>query len=619
MAFYTVLKTNLSTILQQWVLRLADIYGSGYTWKLIIPACNALLDQTRRGDFRHFKDKMTVVKNRMADKAYEIYLALYQGLTGIDEEKNIYKNFSPDFFDLIVVDECHRGSAADDNAWKNILKYYKSATQIGLTATPRETKEISNIEYFGDPIYTYSLKQGISDGFLAPYRVIRVGFDVDLEGWRPEAGFTDKDGKTVEDRIYNRSDYDKNLVIEERRKKVAAKITEFLKGTDRFSKTIVFCRDIEHAEAMRREISNQNADLVKANHKYVMRITGDDSEGKKELDNFIDPEMRYPVIATTSKLMTTGVDAQTCKLIVLDSNIRSMTEFKQIIGRGTRILEEYGKRYFTILDFRNVTDLFADTDFDGEPVRIKEVSSDADISSIENEELENPETLLDEESGEEVAGFGDNIGNQYPQAGDVPPTIPPMVRESREKIYVNGVDVSILNERQMYFDQDGRPITMSLKDYTRQRLLGEYTTLDDFLQKWLDSDRKEAIVRELEEHGVPVDELLKAVNRNCDLFDIICHVAYDTPPLTRKERAENVRKRNYFMKYGEKSRKVLEALVEKYADQGIEHIEDIGILRIQPFSDFGTPMQIIEEFGGKAGYLDAVRELEGEIYSTLTG
>ncbi|OGV54121.1 MAG: restriction endonuclease [Lentisphaerae bacterium GWF2_50_93] len=578
-----------------------------------------MLDQTRRGDFRHFKDKMTVVKNRMADKAYEIYLALYQGLTGIDEEKNIYKNFSPDFFDLIVVDECHRGSAADDNAWKNILKYYKSATQIGLTATPRETKEISNIEYFGDPIYTYSLKQGISDGFLAPYRVIRVGFDVDLEGWRPEAGFTDKDGKTVEDRIYNRSDYDKNLVIEERRKKVAAKITEFLKGTDRFSKTIVFCRDIEHAEAMRREISNQNADLVKANHKYVMRITGDDSEGKKELDNFIDPEMRYPVIATTSKLMTTGVDAQTCKLIVLDSNIRSMTEFKQIIGRGTRILEEYGKRYFTILDFRNVTDLFADTDFDGEPVRIKEVSSDADISSIENEELENPETLLDEESGEEVAGFGDNIGNQYPQAGDVPPTIPPMVRESREKIYVNGVDVSILNERQMYFDQDGRPITMSLKDYTRQRLLGEYTTLDDFLQKWLDSDRKEAIVRELEEHGVPVDELLKAVNRNCDLFDIICHVAYDTPPLTRKERAENVRKRNYFMKYGEKSRKVLEALVEKYADQGIEHIEDIGILRIQPFSDFGTPMQIIEEFGGKAGYLDAVRELEGEIYSTLTG
>ncbi|MFA6294303.1 MAG: DEAD/DEAH box helicase family protein [Victivallales bacterium] len=582
---------------------------------------NALIDQTKRGDFRHFKDKMTVVKNRMTDKAYEIYLALYQGLTGNDEEKNIYKNFSPDFFDLIVVDECHRGSAADDNAWKDILKYYKSATQIGLTATPRETKDVSNIEYFGDPIYTYSLKQGISDGFLAPYRVIRVGFDVDLEGWRPEAGFADKDGKIVEDRIYNRNDYDKNLVIEDRRTVVGRKITEFLKGTDRFSKTIIFCTDIEHAGAMRQEIANQNSDLVKKNHKYVMRITGDDKEGKRELDNFIDPEMRYPVIATTSKLMSTGVDAQTCKLIVLDSNIRSMTEFKQIIGRGTRINEEYGKRYFTILDFRNVTDLFADPEFDGDPVRIKKVSSDDDMTSIEAEELENPKPLIDEESKEEVTGFedvsGKNPGIEYPTGG-VPPLEQPRAREHREKVYVNGIDVSILNERQMYFDQEGRPITMSLKDYTRQQLLNEYDSIDDFLQKWKESDRKEAIVKELEEQGVPVDELLKAVKRDCDLFDIICHIAYDMPPLTRKERAENVKKRNYFTKYGATARKVLEALVDKYADEGVAQIEDMGILRVQPFSDFGTPMQILQEFGGKEQYLKALKELEGQIYGTGT-
>jgi len=578
---------------------------------------NALIDQTRRGDFRHFRDKMTVIKHRMADKAYEIYLALYQGLTGSEEEKNIYKNFSPDFFDLIVVDECHRGSAADDSAWKDILKYYKNATHIGLTATPRETREISNIEYFGDPIYTYSLKQGISDGFLAPYRVIRVGIDVDLEGWRPESGFTDKDGNPVEDRVYNSNDYDKNLVIDERRKIVAGKITEFLQGTDRFSKTIVFCRDIEHAEAMRQELANQNSDLVKENYKYVMRITGDEMEGKRELDNFIDPEVRHPVIATTSKLMTTGIDAQTCKLIVLDSNIRSMTEFKQIIGRGTRINEEYGKRYFTILDFRNVTDLFADSDFDGDPVRIKEISPEDDISSVEDEEMYNPQTLVDEETGEVLVDFEDispeEPGSSYPTTDDLPPVEPPSVRE---KVFVNGIDVSILNERQMYFDQDGKPITMSLKDYTRQQLLNEYVSIDAFLQKWQESDRKEAIVKELEEHGVPVVELLKAVNRDCDLFDIICHVAYDMPPLTRKERADSVKKRNYFTKYGHTSRKVLEALLDKYADEGVEPIEDMGILRIQPFSEFGTPVEIIKEFGGKEQYLAAVKDLEKYIYGT---
>ena len=346
----------------------------------------ALIDQTRRGDFKHFKDKMTVVKQRQVDKSYEIYLALYQGLSGSDEDANIYRQFSPDFFDLIIIDECHRGSAKDDSSWREILSHFKNAAHIGLTATPKETKETSNTEYFGDPVYTYSLKQGIDDGFLAPYRVIRVGLDIDAEGWRPEQGKKDKNGKEVEDRIYNRKDFDRHLVIDERTELVAKKLTEFLKGYDRFAKTIVFCSDIDHAERMRYALNNLNADLVQVNAKYIMQITGDNEEGKRELDNFINPEEPYPVIATTSELMTTGVDAQTCKVIVLDANIASMTKFKQIIGRGTRINEEFGKLYFTILDFRNATDLFADKDFDGDPIRVKPVSQDTDLSNIVDEE-----------------------------------------------------------------------------------------------------------------------------------------------------------------------------------------------------------------------------------------
>lgn len=363
---------------------------------------NALIDQTRRGDFKHFKDKMTVVKHRQVDKSYEIYLALYQGLSDSEEEKNIYKQFSPDFFDLIVVDECHRGSARENSNWREILNYFQNATHIGLTATPKETSDVSNIEYFGEPIYTYSLRQGIDDGFLAPYRVIRVMLNVDAEGWRPEQGKTDKDGNPVEDRIYNRKDFDKNLVIEERTDAVARKVTEFLKGYDRFAKTIVFCVDIDHAERMRTVLAKHNADLVAENHKYVMQITGDNDKGKRELDNFINPEEKYPVIATTSELMTTGVDAQTCKVIVLDSNINSMTKFKQIIGRGTRINEEYGKLYFTILDFRNATDLFADPQFDGDPIRIKPVTEDTDLGGIVVEEEENTEPIIDIETGEEI-------------------------------------------------------------------------------------------------------------------------------------------------------------------------------------------------------------------------
>jgi type I restriction enzyme, R subunit len=568
---------------------------------------NALIDQTRRGDFKHFKDKMTVVKHRMIDKSYEIYLALYQGLTGADEEANAYKQFSPGFFDLIVIDECHRGSAKEDSAWREILTYFGNATHIGLTATPKETKETSNIEYFGDPIYTYSLKQGIDDGFLAPYRVIRVGLNVDMEGWRPESGKTDKEGDLVEDRIYNRKDFDKNLVIDERTETVARKLTEFLTGFDRYAKTIVFCADIDHAERMRMALSNLNSDIVNYNYKYIMQITGDNDEGKRELDNFTNPSEKFPVIATTSELMTTGIDAQTCKVIVLDANILSMTKFKQIIGRGTRINEEFNKLYFNILDFRNATDLFADKNFDGDPIRVKPVSEDTDLTDIVDEEEENDVPIIDEESGEEII-----IDPPTPEPPFPPPPPPP----PRRKVYVNGVDVSVLISRELYFDKNGKLITVSLKDHTREIIKGQFATLDDFLNSWNSADKKEALIEELEKQGVLVDELSKAVNKEVDIFDLICHVAYDQPPMTRKERANNVKKRNYFTKYGEQAKKVLESLLDKYADEGVTNIENMEVLRVQPFSEYGSPVEIIKQFGSKAKYLEAIKELELELYKT---
>ena len=566
---------------------------------------NVLIDQARRGDFKPFKDKMTVVKNRQVDKSYEIYLSLYQGLSSSDEDKNIYKQFSRGFFDLIIIDECHRGSAKEDSAWREILTYFDSATHIGLTATPRETKDISNIEYFGEPIYTYSLKQGIDDGFLAPYRVIRVTLNVDAEGWRPEQGKTDTDGNEVEDRIYNRKDFDRNLVIEERTEIVARKLTEFLTGYDRYAKTIVFCVDIDHAERMRTALARHNPDLVAINHKYIMQITGDNDEGKRELDNFINPEEIFPVIATTSELMTTGVDAQTCKVIVLDANINSMTKFKQIIGRGTRINEEYGKLYFTILDFRNATDLFADKNFDGEPIRIKPVTQDDDLEDIVSEEETAETPIIDEETGEEII---------LAPPTDMPQPTFPEPPQTRRKVYVNGVDVSILISRELHFDQQGKPITTSLKDYTRDIIIGQFASLDEFLTRWNSADRKEAIINELAEQGVPVDALYEAVDKQVDLFDLICHVAYDQPPLTRKDRANNVKKRNYFVKYGEQARKVLEALLDKYADEGITNIETMEVLKVKPLSDLGSPMEIINNFGSKDSYLQAVRELELELY-----
>lgn len=571
---------------------------------------NALINQTKRGDFKHFKERMTVIRKKQIDKAFEIYLALYQGLTNYDEDKDAYREFSRDFFDLIVVDECHRGSAAADSAWREILEYFNSAIHIGLTATPKETRDISNIEYFGDPIYTYSLRQGISDGFLAPYKVLRVGINVDLEGWRPEAGKTDKDGNLIEDRLYNTKDYDRNLVIDPRTELVANKVTEFLTKTNRFDKTIIFCVDIEHAERMRQAISNFNTDLVQANHKYVMRITGDDDEGKRELDNFINPEETYPVIATTSKLMSTGMDAQTCKLIVLDSNIQSMTEFKQIIGRGTRINEEFNKTYFTIMDFRNVTDLFADPAFDGDPVMIKEVDaeeplSDDDINPVEQEDI------IDEESGEEIEFEGKTIIDykkpQIVDGGNI-------VAEPRRKIYVAGVNVSILNERVQFLDGDGTLITESLKDYTKRNILKAYRSLDDFLTRWNSTEKKKALIDELEAEGIILENLKEEVKKDLDLFDLICHVAWDMPALTRRERAENVKKRNYFTKYGEQARNVIEALLDKYATEGIENIEDLAVLRIDPFKEIGTPAEIVRLFGGKNGYLKMIKELEIELY-----
>ena len=535
---------------------------------------NILIDQTKTNDFKPFGTAMTKIENRHVDTSFEIYLSLYQAVSGSEDIRNIYKQFSRDFFDLVIVDECHRGSAAEDSAWREILDYFSSATQIGMTATPKETKDISNIHYFGEPIYTYSLKQGIEDGFLAPYKVIRIDLDKDLTGWRPEKGKQDKYGKDIEDRIYNQKDFDKTLVIEQRTQLVAWKVTEFLKATDRFDKTIVFCEDIDHAERMRQALTNENADLAAQNRKYVMRITGDEAEGKAELDNFILPESRYPVIATTSKLMNTGVDAQTCKLIVLDQRIQSMTVFKQIIGRGTRINEDFNKFYFTIMDFKKATELFADPKFDGEPVVIYEPGQGGS-------------PLPPEESADD---------------------------SRRIKYVVNDVPVKVVAERVQYYDKQGKLITESLKDYTRKTFLKEFASLDSFLNRWSKAEKKNLVIQELEGQGLLLHALEEEVGKDFDPFDLICHVVYDKPPLSRKERAEAVRKKNYFAKYGDKARAVLNALLDKYADEGIGNIESMEVLKVQPLDRFGTPLEIISIFGGKDKYLAALRGLETQIY-----
>lgn len=555
---------------------------------------NILVDQTKNNDFKPFGPAMTKISKRQIDKAYEIYLSLYQAVTGNEEDKNIYKQFSPDFFDLIVVDECHRGSAAEDSAWREVLEYFNKATHIGLTATPKETKEVSSITYFGEPVYSYTLKQGIEDGFLAPYKVVRIDLDKDLQGWRPTAGQTDKRGQLIEDRIYNQSDMDKTLVLEQRTQLVAKKITEFLRETDPYAKTIVFCDDIDHAERMRQVLVNLNPDRVKENRKYVMRITGDENEGKAELDNFINPEERYPVIATTSKLMTTGVDAQTCKLVVLDQHIKSMTEFKQIIGRGTRINEDYGKFWFTIMDFKKATELFADKKFDGEPVVIFEPKDGQ--SPVPPDEIEDPTSPLPNPDKPDITG-----GDEEPKG--------------RVRYVVDNVAVHVVAQRMQYYGPEGKLITESIRDYTKSKVQKDYQSLDQFLKTWTNAERKAALIQEFESHGILLDALAEEVGKDFDPFDLVCHVAFDQPPLTRKERAEQVKKRNYFAKYGEQAKQVLEALLDKYADTGVENIEDIKILTLDPFRTMGSTPELIAAFGGKQGYLNALKELEQQLYA----
>ncbi|MEC0711339.1 DEAD/DEAH box helicase family protein [Bacillus haynesii] len=569
---------------------------------------NVLVDQTISGDFKPFSGKMTKVKNKDLDSSYEIYLALYQQLTGDDGEET-FRQFQPNFFDLIVIDECHRGSAKEESAWRKVLDYFSSATHIGCTATPIETKEASSQTYFGEPIYEYSLKQGINDGFLAPYKVIRIGLDRDLEGYRPEAGKVDKYGYEIEDREYNVKDFERSLVIDDRTRVIASKITEFLKKTDRFSKTIVFCVDIEHAERMRQALINENKDLYAENDKYIMRITGDNDEGKEQLDYFIDEECDYPVIAVTSKLMTTGVDAKMCKLIVLENNINSMTEFKQIIGRGTRLLEEYGKTYFTIMDFRNSSRLFADPAFDGRP----EVVIDIDG----NDPVDEPEPPTDEEEDGSEESDGNNRvkeDNGEYGTGDTPP-FNDEGEDKPRKYYIGDVTVRVLSERVQYVDKDGKLITESLIDYTKKNILEQYARLDDFLRTWTEAEKKQAIIDELQDSGVLLDAVREELGKTeLDDFDLICHLAYDKPPLTKKERAENVKKRHYLYKYSDTAQQVIEALLDKYANDGIKEIEDTKVLQLKEFAKIGSPMKIVKAFGGKEAYLKAVKELENEIY-----
>ncbi|MCA1472885.1 DEAD/DEAH box helicase family protein [Bradyrhizobium sp. IC3195] len=587
---------------------------------------NVLIDQTMVNDFRPFgpamaklstnaktierqdgtKEDLTLAldKKRRIDTAFEIYLGLYQAITGPEERQKIYREFSPGFFDLIVIDECHRGSAAEDSAWREILDHFSGATQIGLTATPKETAYVSNSDYFGPPVFTYSLKQGISDGFLAPYKVIKVHIDRDVEGYRPELGQLDREGNEVEDRIYNAKDFDRNIVLDDRTLLTAKKITEFLKESgDPFQKTIVFCVDEEHASRMRQALVNENADLVAENQRYVMRITGSDKEGQDQLGNFIDPESKYPVLVTTSRLLSTGVDAQTCRLIVLDRAVGSMTEFKQIVGRGTRVHEDTKKFYFTLIDFRGATDHFADPDFDGEPVQIYEPREGDPIAPPDDGPADLSEN---DQSPYGMDGDEETIVDQ--------PALPTQPGDRARKIYVDGVGARIIAERVEYLDESGKLVTESLRDFTKAALKKRYASLDDFLKRWKTAERKQAIVEELEAEGLALDVVAEELGKNLDPFDLICHVAFDRKPLTRRERADNVKKRDVFSKYGPQARAVLDALLTKYADEGVLNLDDANILRIPPLSTLGTPFELIKAFGDRRGFERAVHELQSSLY-----
>ena len=547
---------------------------------------NILADQTLVNDFKPFGSVMTRIKNRKIDPSYEVYLGLYQALTGTEEADKIFKTVSRDFFDLIIIDECHRGSAKDDSAWREILEYFNNAIQIGLTATPKETEYVSNLTYFNSPVYTYSLKQGIQDGFLAPYKVVKINIDKDVEGWTPEPGMTDDLGAEIENRTYNQSDIDNILILNQRTKLVAKRILQLLNATNPMAKTIVFCEDIEHAERMRKALVNAAGKIAIANPKYVMRITGDSTEGKAELDNFIDPESPYPVIVTTSELMSTGVDAKTCKLIVLDKTIKSMTMFKQIIGRGTRIDEDFNKYYFTIMDFKKATEHFSDPDFDGEPVVIYNPDNGDDPVPPD------PTGDDDDDDGEDKK---DSSGTR--------------------KIVVSGVPAKIINESIEYIGDEGKLITESYKDFSQKQVKQEYASLDDFLRNWNDASKKQAIIDLLEEHGVILENLAEIVGKDFSDFDLICHVAFGQPPLTRRERAEKVKKRDYFTRYSDKAKAVLNGLLDMYADKGVSSMENAKVLKLKPFTDIGTPMEIINTvFGGKEQYEKEVQNLENELF-----
>jgi type I restriction enzyme R subunit len=547
-------------------------------------------------------------KKRRIDTAYEVYLGLYQAITGPEDRQKLFREFSPGFFDLIVIDECHRGSAAEDSAWREILDYFGSATQVGLTATPKETEYVSNIAYFGEPVFYYSLKQGIRDGFLAPYKVVKVHIDRDVEGYRPERGQLDRDGEEVEDRIYNTKDFDRTVVLDDRTKLVARKVTEFLKESgDRFQKTIVFCVDQEHAARMRQALINENPDLVADNHRYVMRITGSDAEGQAELGNFIDPESKYPTLVTTSRLLSTGVDVQTCRLIVLDREVGSMTEFKQIVGRGTRVHEDTKKFYFTVIDFRGATSHFADPGFDGVPVQIYEPPEGGPIAPPDDAPPE---------------GEGDETPPEFPGSDETivdGPTYddPPPGGGRRRKVYVDGVGASIVAERVEYLDENGKLVTESLRDFTKSELKKRFASLDAFLNRWKTTERKQAIIEELEAEGLPLDPIAEELGSDLDPFDVICHVAFDKKPLTRHERAANVKKRDVFTKYGPQARAVLDALLEKYADEGVLNIDDANVLKIAPFTAMGSVVQLIRAFGDLHGFEQAVHELQSALYQEV--
>lgn len=559
---------------------------------------NILVDQSIQQDFSPLEKTIHKINFAKDDPvtitSHEVYFSLYQQLAGNEENDDegseeeavarFAKLFNKDFFDLIIVDECHRGSAKKDSNWRKILDYFSSATQIGMTATPKETKYISNIDYFGEPVYTYSLREGIEDGFLAPFKVINIKTDIS-DGWRPCKGQLDKFGNEIEDRIYTNSDFDYNIILEDRTYEVAKEITEYLKSTDRMQKTIVFCATEDHAERMRIALNNLNADMVKENPDYVVRITGSDTYGKSKLDYFISVSAAYPVIATTSKLLSTGADCKMTKLIVLDEMISSMTEFKQIIGRGTRLREKEGKNHFVVMDFRNVTRLFSDPDWDG-PIEM--------VDGYDPEHKPTPRPTK--------PGNGDD------------PVTPPTV--DKYIVDENGCDVHIIGKRVEVYDIDGKLLRQeSIVDYTKSNILGKYASLDNFILKWTSEEKKEAIRELLKQQGIDLEQM-KADQEMTDVddFDFICHIAYDQKPLTRRERANNVKKRDFLSKYSGVAREVLEALLDKYMNTGIYEIEKTEILQLDPFKKFGKPAKIATYFGGKAGYLQAIKELEEELY-----